>query len=134
LLYFSFAIFKVSRPVDNTNWRVSRLGGPCFQMKNVNFRQAAQKSSLPARSFLCSQAYCAAHRPALMCSPLTRPVVHSAGPPFCAAGSPQKMQIFHLATRPSSPAFSLSRPAAFRTEMRPETFETKTRKNHFCHF
>jgi len=46
-------------PLDNTNWRASGPGGPCFQMKNVNYcrrtgglhrrqdrragRQAAQK-------------------------------------------------------------------------------------------
>jgi len=22
---------------DNTNWRAGRAGGPCFQLKNVNF-------------------------------------------------------------------------------------------------
>jgi len=30
--------------MDNTNWRAGRAGGPCFQMKNVNFRRAALKT------------------------------------------------------------------------------------------
>jgi len=30
--------------MDNTNWMAGRAGWPCFQMKNVNFRQAAQKT------------------------------------------------------------------------------------------
>jgi len=29
---------------DNTTWRTGRAGGPCFQMKNVNCRRAAQKT------------------------------------------------------------------------------------------
>ena len=103
---------------DKTNWRA---GGPCFQMKNVNFRRAAQKTEGRAGglrkrtgqaaekskqlwpALFRSQVYYAARRPALVYSPLARPVVQPAGPPFCAAGSPRKIQVFHLATRPSSP-------------------------------
>ena len=50
-------------------------------------QQAAEKSSPPAHSF---------PQPNLMCSLLARPIVHSASPPFCAAGSPRKIHIFHL--------------------------------------
>ena len=97
--------FEISRSTcvsiaDNTNWRASE---PCFQMKNMNFQQAAQKregwagglrkiavraaekSSRPARSFL---------QPSLMRSPLARPVVQPAGPPFCAARQPAENSCF----------------------------------------
>jgi len=37
--------------MDNTNWRG---GGPCFQMKNVNFRRAAQKGEPAGCTKRCS--------------------------------------------------------------------------------
>jgi len=94
-------------------------------MKNVNFRRAAlktewwaaQKSGLTGYrkgrgglqkratlrpALFLSPAQYAARRPALMCSPLARPVVQSAG--SCASvhlASPWKIHVFHLGTRPS---------------------------------
>ena len=52
--------------MDNTNWRAGRAGGPCLQMKNVNFWRAAHctEDSPPARLF---------PQPSLMCSPPTSP-------------------------------------------------------------
>ena len=85
---------------DNTNWKA---GGPCFQMKNVNFWWAAQNggpmscrkeqpSGLP---FPTAQLiYCAACQPVLMCSPLARPVLQPAGPPLCAACQPVENSCF----------------------------------------
>jgi len=97
--------------MDNTNWKgrqAGRAGGPCFQMKNVNFRRAAQKTEGRAgglhkkavqravdkgvagckKGKPSSPPFSAAQltvQPFLMCSPLARPVVQPASPPFCAA-------------------------------------------------
>jgi len=69
----------------------------------MNFRRAAQKTEgrtaekdgptcrkgQPSGSHVF-----VARRPALMCSPLARPVVHPAGPPFCAARQTLKNSCF----------------------------------------
>jgi len=36
--------FTLIITLDNTNWRAGGPDGPCFQMKNVNFQRAAQKT------------------------------------------------------------------------------------------
>jgi len=118
---------------DNTNWRAGRARGPCFQMKNVNFRQAAQKTEgraaqkggpagcekwrggLQKRAALRpahfgSPASCPARRLALICSPLARPVVQPAGPPFCAARQSAENSCFsfgNMALQPASPPFTV---------------------------
>jgi len=54
---------------DNTNWSAGRAEGPCIEMKNVDFRQAAEKRSPLARPFL---------QPSLMCILAARPSVWQA--------------------------------------------------------
>ena len=69
------------RALDNTIWRAGQAGGPCFQMKNVNCQQAAQKTD---------------GRAAEKGSPLACPVVQSAGLPFCAARQPRRKCMFFI--------------------------------------
>jgi len=57
-------------------------------------------------TLFCSPAYCAVYQPTLMCRPLAHPVVQLARPSVQLAGS-QKIHVFHLATWPSSPPFSV---------------------------
>ena len=79
----------ISIYLDNTNWRAN---GPCFQMKNVNFRQAAQKDGLAAAQKGNTPA-CPFPQISLMCSPPAHanveptgpPCMQPAGLPFCAA-------------------------------------------------
>ena len=73
-----FTIFTDQEAVslDNTNWRAGRAGGPCFQMKNVNCRRAAQKTRQKGGPTGCTKKRCgglrkrAVRRAALFCSPV----------------------------------------------------------------
>jgi len=55
-------------------------------------------------------------QPALMCSPLARPVVKPAGPPFCAGRQPAENSCFSFGNtalqpaRPAGPPFSVIHP------------------------
>ena len=76
---------------QKTEGRAGRAGGPCFQMKNVNFWRAAQKTegraalkgSPPARPF---------PQTSLLCSPLARPVVQHAL--LCSSSARRKFNFF----------------------------------------
>ena len=99
-------------------------------MKNLNFRRAAQKTegragrlhkkevwraaekANPPAALFRSPAYCAAHQPALMCSPLSGPAVQPADPLFCAARQPAENSCFsfgNTAPSPPGPPFSVIR-------------------------
>jgi len=93
------------RSSDNTKWSAGRAGETCLQMKNVNFRRAAQKTEEPAGELQKERARGLRKRegqapekssslarpfpqPSLMCSPSARLSVQPTGPSCSAAYRP----------------------------------------------
>jgi len=120
-----FLLLRFFYFTDNTNWRGA--GGPCFQMKGMDFRWAAQKTqgrasrlrkkagratkkgSPPARPF---------PQPSLMCSPPAHLNLQPTGPPCSAAcrpallcSSPARGKFMfsfgNTALQPAGPPFSV---------------------------
>ena len=117
-------ITLIGGPAGRAGWRAvfpnekCKLSAGCTEDRRAG-RWAAQTSSGPAGcgkgrgglqkraafrpALFRSPAYCAAHQPALMCSPLARSAVQPAGPPFCAACQPTENSCFSFGNAPSSP-------------------------------
>ena len=119
---------------DDTNWRAGRAGGPNekrFQMKNVNFRlaaqkiegragrlqkrtgQAAEKGSPPACPFPLSSLMCSLPARLNNVQPTGRACSAVCRPALCAARQPAEDLCFAFGNmalqtaRPASPSFSV---------------------------
>jgi len=89
-------VFPNEKRELSADWQAAqKTEGRASGLYKKAIRRAGEKGIPPARPF---------PQPSVMCSPLARPVVQPAGPPFCAARQPAENSCFSFGNTALQPA------------------------------